>query len=62
MGQGQALLDTSLREGFYATETLRQTYLTPPQVVQFAEAAWPAGAPAAKPLTAAELAAAVRVH
>jgi energy-coupling factor transporter ATP-binding protein EcfA2 len=62
MGQGQALLDTSLREGFYATEALRQTYLTPPQVVQFAEAAWPAGAPAAKPLTAAELVAAVRVH
>jgi len=59
MGRGQVLADTSLREGFYATDILRETYLTPPQVIRLAEAIQPPGDPPLRPLTAAELAAAV---
>ena len=62
MGKGQALLDTSLREGFYATDILRETFLTPPQVIQFAEAIQPPGGPVLRPITAEELALAVTVR
>jgi energy-coupling factor transport system ATP-binding protein len=62
MGRGRVLSDTSLREGFYATDILRETYLTPPQVIQLAEAIQPPGGPPLRPLTATELAGAVTKH
>jgi energy-coupling factor transport system ATP-binding protein len=57
MGKGQVLLDAPLREAFYQTSKLRETYLTPPQVVQLAAAIQPASGPLARPITADELAA-----
>jgi energy-coupling factor transport system ATP-binding protein len=55
MGKGKVLLDGPLREVFYQTDKLRETYLTAPQVVQFAEAIQPAGGPLLRPLAAHEL-------
>jgi energy-coupling factor transport system ATP-binding protein len=37
MGKGTILLDTSIREAFHAVETLKSTYLTPPQSVLLAQ-------------------------
>jgi energy-coupling factor transport system ATP-binding protein len=62
MGQGQVLLDTSLRQGFYATGVLRETHLTPPQVIQLAEAIQPLDGPPLQPLTAEEWAAVMAVQ
>lgn len=55
MGKGQVLLDGPLREVFYQTEKLRETFLTAPQVVQFAAAIQPANGPPLRPLAAYEL-------
>jgi energy-coupling factor transport system ATP-binding protein len=59
MGKGRIMLDTTLREGLFQAGMLRETYLTAPQVPQFAAAIQPAADPPFRPLTAAELAAAV---
>ena len=56
MGKGKVLLDGPLREMFYQTEKLRETYLTAPQVVQFAKAIQPVDGPILRPLAAHELA------
>ena len=55
MGKGKVLLDGPLRDVFYQTDKLRETYLTAPQVVQFAEAIQPAAGPILRPLAAHEL-------
>jgi len=57
MGQGQVLLDAPLREAFYQTAKLRETYLYPPQVVQLAAAIQPPEGPPLRPITAEEMAA-----
>jgi len=36
MGKGDILLDAPLRQAFHATGVLQQSYLAPPQIVQFA--------------------------
>jgi energy-coupling factor transporter ATP-binding protein EcfA2 len=59
MGQGQVLLDAPLREAFYQTAKLRETFLVPPQVVQLAAAIQPPAGPVLRPITAGELAAAL---
>jgi hypothetical protein len=59
MGQGQVLLDAPLREAFYQTSKLRETFLVPPQVVQLAAAIQPPAGPPLRPITAGELAAAL---
>lgn len=61
MGKGRLLLDAPLRDAFYATDKLRQTFLTAPQVIQLAEAIQPEAGPQLRPLTAEELAQAVKV-
>lgn len=38
MSQGRITLDAPLREAFYETEKLRETFLKPPQMVRFVEA------------------------
>lgn len=37
MGKGVIVLDAPIRQAFHAVELLRSTYLTPPQIVQFAQ-------------------------
>jgi energy-coupling factor transport system ATP-binding protein len=59
MGRGRVLLDAPLREAFYATDTLRETYITPPQVIQLAEAIQSPGAARLQPITPDEFAAAI---
>ncbi|MCK6627983.1 MAG: energy-coupling factor ABC transporter ATP-binding protein [Anaerolineae bacterium] len=59
MGKGQLLLDNSLRYAFYETAKLRETFLTAPQVIRLAEAIQPQSEAALRPLTPAELAAAL---
>lgn len=59
MGEGRLLLDAPLRTAFYETATLRQTFLTPPQLVQFVEAIRPPAAPPVHALTVDEIATAV---
>lgn len=61
MGKGRMLLDAPLRDAFYETEKLRQTFLTAPQVIQLAEAIQPDTTPNLRPLTAQELAASVKM-
>jgi len=56
MGKGRIMLDGPLRDVFYQTEKLRQTYLTAPQVIQFAEAIQPHTDTSLRPLAAQELA------
>jgi energy-coupling factor transport system ATP-binding protein len=59
MGKGRVLLDAPLRDAFYETATLRETFITPPQVIQLAEAIQPVGGPPLRPLTADEFADAI---
>ena len=56
MGKGQVMLDGPLREVFYQTEKLRETYLTAPQVIRFAKAIQPGTDIELRPLAASELA------
>jgi energy-coupling factor transport system ATP-binding protein len=62
MGKGQLLLDGPLREAFYETAKLRETFLTAPQVIRLAEAMPASSELQLRPLTAEELAATIRVH
>ena len=61
MGKGQLLLDAPLRQAFYETAKLRETFLTAPQVIRLAEAMQTDSESKLHPLTAEELAAAVTV-
>jgi energy-coupling factor transport system ATP-binding protein len=59
MGRGRVLLDGPLRDAFYATDTLRETFITPPQVIQLAETIQKPGPARLRPVTPDELAAAI---
>jgi energy-coupling factor transport system ATP-binding protein len=61
LGKGKVLLDASLRDALYATDTLRETFLTPPQVVQFARAIRPDDGATFRPLSPQELATTISV-
>ncbi len=56
MGRGRLLSDSSLRTGLYATATLEETYLNPPQLVRFVESLGDENLERARPLTPDELA------
>ena len=45
MGKGTLLLDAPIRQAFHDVETLRETYLVPPQAVLLAQALGAGGAP-----------------
>jgi energy-coupling factor transport system ATP-binding protein len=62
MGKGQLLLDAPLREAFYQTGKLRETFLTAPQVIRLAEAIQADSLAQLRPLTAAELAVSVKAY
>ncbi|GIK42788.1 MAG: cobalt ABC transporter ATP-binding protein [Chloroflexota bacterium] len=62
MGKGQLLLDGPLREIFYQTAKLRETFLTAPQVIRLAEAMQAGSEARLRPLTAEELAATITIH
>lgn len=62
MGKGQLLLDAPLRQAFYETTKLRETFLTAPQVVRLAEAIQLDHLPRLYPLTAEELAVSLKVQ
>jgi energy-coupling factor transport system ATP-binding protein len=59
MGKGKLLLDAPLRQAFYETEKLRETFLTAPQVIRLAEAMQAAVGSQLQPITSQELAHAV---
>lgn len=56
MGRGRLLSDSSLRSGLYATATLEETYLNPPQLVRFVEGLGDEALERSQPLTPDELA------
>ncbi len=56
MGRGRLLSDSSLRTGLYATATLEETYLNPPQLVRFVESLGDEAVEHSQPLTPDELA------
>jgi len=56
MGRGRLLSDSSLRSGLYATATLEETYLNPPQLVRFVEGLGDEALQRSQPLTPDELA------
>lgn len=62
MGKGELLLDAPLREAFYQTAKLRETFLTAPQVIRLAEAMQTSSGHPLRPLTAEELAATITLH
>lgn len=62
MGKGELLLDAPLREAFYQTAKLRETFLTAPQVIHLAEAIQTNSSGLLRPLTAEELAATVKIR
>jgi energy-coupling factor transport system ATP-binding protein len=62
MGKGQLLLDAPLRQAFYETAKLGETFLRAPQIIRLAEAMQADLELKLQPLTAEELEAAVRVH
>ena len=56
MGRGRLLSDSDLRGGLYATATLEETYLNPPQLVRFVEGLQDEALGRLQPLTPEELA------
>ncbi len=56
MGKGRLLSDSNLRSGLYATATLEETYLNPPQLVRFVESFGDEALEKSQPLTPDELA------
>jgi energy-coupling factor transporter ATP-binding protein EcfA2 len=62
LGAGSVLVDGGLRQALYRTNALRESFLVPPQLVQFTQAIRQPGHEALQPITARELASSMTVH
>jgi energy-coupling factor transport system ATP-binding protein len=62
MGTGTVLGDGDLRNALYETDALRESFLVPPQLVQFVQAISDADHQTARPITARELAASMALN
>ena len=62
LGSGKVLVDDALRSALYGTNILRESFLVPPQLVQFAQAISDPRSETVQPITPHELAVSIAAH